>query len=489
MKRKAKILTVFLCLAFVLTSMFALNVSAAGSTSVAFSSNNLNVGDKLTVTVKFSASETMYAVSGTLNYDSSVLKYESGEDANSGGADTVLIAGSANAQTKSVKITFSAIKAGTSTIALLNPEYVGDIENKMTGCSANVTVKDKNAAQSSNANLKSLWISSGTLSPAFSPSTTSYTIKIPNDKTVLTVSATPEDSSATVSVQGSKNMKVGKNQRTVKVTAGNGTVKEYVLNIIRLDENGKEVAGEDDKPATPEELKVVVDGNPMIIADNFSTDNLPAGFSVAAYKYKEKEVSSITDGTQTLLYLTDEAGENGAFYEITEEGSFVKFVYIQNAVNTYVILTPESDKIPVGYTTIETTIGSTTVTAYRNETESLTDFVFIYAKGVDGNEGWYRYDTVEKSLQRAVGFTMESEPQEEEPKTLIEKIANFSDNEKIAAITIVTVILLLIAALIVLIVKIATFNKASKEENFDEDFEEDLDVFETVNVTKRDEDN
>ena len=487
MKKAVKILTVFLSLVFVFTTMFALSVSAEKSTTMAFSSNSLNVGDKLTVTIRFSASETMYAVSGTLNYDSSVLKYESGEDANSGGADTVLIAGSANGQTKSVKLTFTAKKAGTSNIALLNPVYVGDIENKMSGCSANVTVKDKNAVQSSNANLKSLWISAGTLSPAFSPSTTSYTIKIPNDKTVLTVSATPADSTATVSVQGSKEMKVGKNKRVVKVTAANGTVKEYTLNISRLDASGNEVTTEEDKPTTPEELKVVVDGNPMIIADNFPTENLPTGFTVAAYKYKEKEVSSISDGKQTLLYLTDEAGEKGAFYEVTEDGSFVKFIYIQNAVNTYVILTPESEEIPLGYTAFETTIGSTTVTAYRNEEESVTDFVLIYAKGVDGNIGWYRYDTVEKSLQRAVGFTLETEPKEEEPTTLLGKVENFSDNEKIAAITIVAVILLLIAALIVLIVKIATFGKAAKEET-EEDLEEDFDTFETVNITNRDQD-
>ena len=486
MEKILKKLSSLFLVVVLIVGLFSISVAAAGSSTIAFNSSKLNIGDTLTVTVRFSASETMLVAEGRLNYDDKILKFISVENENG----KLKAAGAVDLFTeKTATVKFSCIAAGTTTISVSGASYSGEAKDgiPIEGCSANVTVKDKNAVQSSNANLKSLWISAGELSPAFSPSTTSYTIKIPNDKTVLTVSATPEDSSATVSVQGSKNMKVGKNQRTVKVTAGNGTVKEYVLNITRLDENGKEVAGADEKPTTPEELKVVVDGNPMIIADNFSTDNLPTGFSVAAYKYKEKEVSSITDGKQTLLYLTDEAGENGAFYEVTEEGGFVKFIYIQNAVNTYVILTPESDKIPVGYTAFETTIGSTTVTAYRNEAESVTDFVLIYAKGVDGNIGWYRYDTVEKSLQRAVGFTLESEPQAEEPTTLFEKIANFSDNEKIAALTIVAVILLLIAALIVLIVKIATFSKAAKED-FDEDTEEDFNTFETVNITRRDED-
>ncbi|MBQ9978101.1 MAG: cadherin-like beta sandwich domain-containing protein [Clostridia bacterium] len=484
MKKTAKLLTVVLSVAILLTSVFAIGAFAAGSTSVAFSSNSLSVGEKLTVTVKFSAPETMYAIEGMLNYDSSVLKFEEGEDSNSSTAGSVIIAGSANGKSKSVKITFSAIAAGSSTISLSSPKYVSENEVKMEGCGASISVKDKNAPQSSNANLKSLWISAGELSPAFSPNTTSYTIKIPYDKTVLTVSANPEDSAATVTVSGSKNMKVGKNKRVIKVTAGNGTVKEYVLNISRLDENGKEVAGEGDVAAAPEELKVVVNGNPMVIADNFPTENLPTGFEVAAYTYKEKEVSSITDGAMTLLYLTDEAGENGSFYEITADGEFVKFLYVQSAANGYVVLMPEADKIPTGYSPVEITVGETTLTAYRNETESLSDFVLIYAKGSEDYTGWYRYDTVEKTFQRAEGLNLQYGPVEPEPQTLLEKIANFSDNEKIAAITIVTVILLLIAALVVLIVKIVTNGKAKREE--EEPYDE-FDDFESVTVTSRDE--
>ncbi len=485
MKRTLKALTVFLTAAILLVSVCSVGVFAAGTTSIAFSSNSLNVGDKLTVTVKFSAPETMYAVEGVLNYDSSVLKFEEGEDSNSSTAGSVIIAGSANGTSKSVKITFSAITAGSSLISLSSPKYVSENEVNMEGCGASVSVKDKNAVQSSNANLKTLWISAGELSPAFSPNTTTYTIKIPYDKTVLTVSANPEDSSATVTVTGSKNMKVGQNKRVIKVTAGDGTVKEYILNISRLDENGKEVAGEGETTAAPEEFKVVVDGNPMIIADNFPTENLPTGFEVAAYTYKEKEVSSITDGAMTLLYLTDEAGENGSFYEITEAGEFVKFLYIQNSLNGYVVLTPEADKIPTGYTPVEITIGSVTLTAYRNEADSLTDFVLIYAKGAEDYTGWYRYDTVEKTLQRAEGLGLKYEAAETEPQSLIDKIGNFSDNEKIAAITIATIILLLIAALVVLIVKIASAGKARKEE--EEDLIDDFDEFESVTVTSRDE--
>ncbi|MBR6573159.1 MAG: cadherin-like beta sandwich domain-containing protein [Clostridia bacterium] len=484
MKKALKNLSSLFLVVVLIVGLFSISASAAGSSTIAFSSSKPKIGDTFTVTVKFSAPETMLVAEGVLNYDSKILKFESVENENG----KLKAEGIVNLFTeKSATIKFTCIAAGTTTISVSGATYSAEATdgNPINGCSANVTVIDKNAVQSSNANLKSLWISAGTLSPAFSPNTTSYTIKIPYDKTVLTVSANPEDSAATVTVQGSKNMKVGANKRTIKVTAANGTVKEYVLNITRLDESGKEVAGEDEKPKIPEELKVVVDGNPMVIADNFPTDNLPTGFSVAAYTYKEKEVSSITDGTKTLLYLTNEAGENGGFYEVTAEDEFVKFLYIQTAVNGYVILSPESDKIPTGYTPVEITVGEVALTAYRNEAESLTDFVLIYAKGTHDYTGWYRYDTVEKTFQRAEGLGLQYGPEEPEPQTLLEKIGNFSDNEKIAAITIVTVILLLIAALIVLIVKIAAGGKAKKlEEEFDEDFDE----FESITITSRDQD-
>ena len=47
------------------------------------------------------------------------------------------------------------------------------------------------------------------------------------------LSAATEDDGATYTVSGSKNLSVGKNVRTVTVTAENGATRTYTITIIR----------------------------------------------------------------------------------------------------------------------------------------------------------------------------------------------------------------------------------------------------------------
>ena len=86
---------------------------------------------------------------------------------------------------------------------------------------------------SSDATLKSLTVSSGTLSPTFSASTTSYMVSVPYSVTSLTVGATVNNSEASVTGTGSKNLSVGDNKINVVVTAGDKTTKTYVVIVTR----------------------------------------------------------------------------------------------------------------------------------------------------------------------------------------------------------------------------------------------------------------
>ncbi|MFN3589623.1 MAG: LamG-like jellyroll fold domain-containing protein, partial [Spirosomataceae bacterium] len=103
---------------------------------------------------------------------------------------------------------------------------------------------------SSNANLSSLSISSGTLSPTFSSGTTTYTAFVPNSTESITVTPTREEANATIQVRinggtytavtsgsssGSLNLNVGSNTVDVLVTAQNGTtVKTYTIEICKF---------------------------------------------------------------------------------------------------------------------------------------------------------------------------------------------------------------------------------------------------------------
>ena len=97
---------------------------------------------------------------------------------------------------------------------------------------------------STNANLSSLALNSGTLSPTFASGTTSYTASVSNATNSITVTPTVSDATATVTVNGitvtsgsasgSIALSVGSNTITTVVTAQDGsTTKTYTVTVTR----------------------------------------------------------------------------------------------------------------------------------------------------------------------------------------------------------------------------------------------------------------
>ena len=97
---------------------------------------------------------------------------------------------------------------------------------------------------STKANLRTLVLSSGTLTPAFATATTDYTATVPYTVTSLTVTPTVSDTNATVTVNGTPvtsgsasgnlALSVGANAIRVVVTAADGTItKTYTISVIR----------------------------------------------------------------------------------------------------------------------------------------------------------------------------------------------------------------------------------------------------------------
>jgi len=89
--------------------------------------------------------------------------------------------------------------------------------------------------KSTNADLSTLTVSEGTLSPAFSPSTTSYTVRVPLAVTSLAVTATKTDIYASLVIAPAQPMTLveGDNPATVTVTAESGVQKVYSVVITR----------------------------------------------------------------------------------------------------------------------------------------------------------------------------------------------------------------------------------------------------------------
>ncbi|MBB3058875.1 cadherin-like beta sandwich domain-containing protein [Mucilaginibacter gotjawali] len=131
-----------------------------------------------------------------------------------------------------------------TTYQLMVIEYNGTSGNirylttQSTGNPASVT------SLSDNANLIGLSVSAGTLTPAFTTATTSYTASVPNSVTSVTVTPTTADATATVTINvvavnsgiasGAIPLSVGPNTITTVSTAQDGvTTKTYTITITR----------------------------------------------------------------------------------------------------------------------------------------------------------------------------------------------------------------------------------------------------------------
>jgi hypothetical protein len=88
---------------------------------------------------------------------------------------------------------------------------------------------------SSNANLKALTVSAGTLSPAFDPAVTEYAVSVASGVSSITVTGTPAESGAGVSANSgaAQSLATGANVITITVTAQNGRVKAYTVTVTR----------------------------------------------------------------------------------------------------------------------------------------------------------------------------------------------------------------------------------------------------------------
>ncbi|MBP1977876.1 FG-GAP-like repeat-containing protein, partial [Cohnella thailandensis] len=114
-------------------------------------------------------------------------------------------------------------------------------------------------AASANADLSGLELSAGTLDPAFSPGTVSYTANVSNSVSSLTVTPTLADSDATTEVwvnsdayeavasgiaSGALHLNVGANIVDVRVTAQDGiTTKTYTVTVTRATSANADLSG------------------------------------------------------------------------------------------------------------------------------------------------------------------------------------------------------------------------------------------------------
>lgn len=472
MKKTFRFLLSFIIVVALTVTMFVFNVSAASATISG--AGEYEVGKTFSVTIKFNADATLYAVEADVSYNSSVLKLNgvSGADYNAGNGTIKIVDDGFSAtkpsNTSSYTLNFTAIAAGNSNISvsLLGG---GDAESK---ASASVAVTVVTPKPSSNANLTSIRLSNGSLSPSFNANTTNYNATVKYGVDSITITGTVADGGATYTGGGTFGLEVGNNQRVLTVTAADGTKKTYTINIKRMSEQETLDAEQAAREADP--LLVIIDDKDYTIVNDFEGITIPAGFTQGTAERKESEIAVLNDehGEYQLFWLVDENGENGAFYTRDENDVFSRIVYIFANGKMYIVEEPDIEGyVPEAYVKSTRAIDGMDVKVYNFANEELNDFCIIKCY-VGGTRAYYRFDSLEGTMQRASEFDTAVKEANAEPDVTEQNIGvmswftNMSKTGKAVFLIIVFAAVLLIAVAVVLIIKIVSQQNDDYQDDF-----------------------
>lgn len=182
-----------------------------------------------------------------------------------------------------------------------------------------IQIQQTEGEKSSNAYLSDITLSYGELD--FHKDKKNYTVGIPFTVDSLTVTATPEDEKATVSVTGSNTLQFGKNTFTITVTAEDGSKSIYKVIAYKLHEG--------------ETIDNTYLSSLFVLGHNINfnkekreytiqvKDNKPLQFNItledpnATYKIVNNE--KLIDGGKVSIVVTARDGETIGRYDIITE--------------------------------------------------------------------------------------------------------------------------------------------------------------------------
>lgn len=422
-----KLLSVCVILTLLMGLMGALPVSAAGSVSMWVGSTNVTINDSVTVTIVYNGGgEGIGSLDAKFSYNTDTFEYISCTGATAqGGAGVVTISYFSMEETPSKELTislkFKATKPGAADFKLTTEGLYSDDSDLMVNDVKTIAVTASEPSLSDNANLKSLVPSRGTLTPKFSPDVTDYTISVSNSVESLSLSATTEDADAKTTISGKNALQVGKNTRTITVTAPNGNIKKYTVVINRAAAPTTTTNPSDTTiptttaPTLPLEdaLEVTVNGKKLTILDTQAPVDLPDGFVWDNLTINRVEVPAAIhrESGMTLLYLTSaEKVDDGFYIYDVEADTFTRYRRLSVAGREYLIFDlPADSSAPAGTTGTTLIYGDTYVSAYTYEDAALADFYIVWAAPLNGEAGWYTYDKKEGTLQRYCATPMDND--------------------------------------------------------------------------------
>lgn len=227
--RKIKILGIFafLVIALSLTSVYAASASISANKTTAY------VGDSVKVTVSVKAAAWNLGVSGSAS--GSIIGYNA--EGNNQSVTKSYSISTSKEGTYTVYLTGDITDANETnsninksvTITVKKKATTSSTKNNNTSSNKNTSTKNTTSKKSSNANLSKITL--GVEGLSFNKSQTTYTVKVGEDVNKLAISVKTEDSKATYTISGNKDFKAGTNVVKITVSAEDGTIKVYKINV------------------------------------------------------------------------------------------------------------------------------------------------------------------------------------------------------------------------------------------------------------------
>lgn len=360
--------------------------AASGTIKVTSPSTNVVVGNKITLTVTLSSSTKIGSWQMNLNYDKNYLQLTS---TNSEAGGTMMANTTATGLTKKTyTFTFKALKTGSTKVSIDSYlVYAFDDLSQMSISASSKTIKimtqeELEATYSKDNDLKSLTVEGFELNEEFSKDLTNYTVTVPEDTKEITIKATKNDSTATVSGDGTFEVTQGTNTFEIVVRAQNGAEKTYTLTVEVKDSNP---------------INVTIDGKDLTVVK--IKEYLPAAsaYQETTVKINEFDIPAYkNDYTNILLVGLKDSEGNINLYIYNQETNKYS-IYNEIKGSNLTIYPKETDKILEGYEKGKITINEIEYDAFYVTKSSR--FVVIYGINIEtGEEGFFTYDKDSQSI-------------------------------------------------------------------------------------------
>ena len=210
---------------------------------------------------------------------------------------------------------------------------------------------------------------------------------MPSNATSINVIASTQDDTASVSGIGDHALNAGLNSIVLSVTAENGEIRNYTINV-NVDE-------------TPL-IFTNYDENKLGVVRNLDEIGIPDTFEETTVKMNDQDVKAWKSNllNKTIVFLSNEAGEK-SFY-VYEDGKGVTSKFTPMGLlgrNLYILdISKEMQKME-GFTYGEVTIDDKKMMGWTFNNPEFKNYALIYVMKDNGEMVYYQYESTEKTLQ------------------------------------------------------------------------------------------